>query len=92
MTGQSRSIDALLRIALPAASAQQVHGCMAWIEIGAGLLELQNASRTPGNSSLMHDTRGLLRQMLNLTARSARIAEIASLLKHVAAAGTMLAH
>jgi hypothetical protein len=37
----------------------------------------------------MHDTRGLLRQMLNLTARSARIAEIASLLKHVAAAGTM---
>jgi len=37
----------------------------------------------------MHDTRGSLRQMLNLTARSARIAEIASLLKHVAAAGTM---
>jgi hypothetical protein len=37
----------------------------------------------------MHDTRGSLRQTLNLTARSARIAEIGSLLKHVTAAGTM---
>ncbi|MFM0123451.1 MULTISPECIES: hypothetical protein [unclassified Paraburkholderia] len=65
---------------------------MSWIEIGAELLELQNASRTSWISSLMHDTRGSLRQMLNLTARSARIAEIASLLKHVVVAGTMPAH
>jgi hypothetical protein len=62
---------------------------MSWIEIGAELLELQNASRTSGISSLVRDTHGLLRQMLNFTTRSARIAEIASLLKHVAAAGTM---
>ena len=64
---------------------------MSWIEIGAELLDLKNASRSPGISSLMRDTHGLLRQMLNFTARSARIAEIPSLLKHVAAAGTVRA-
>jgi uncharacterized membrane protein YccC len=41
---QSRSIDTLVRLALPAASGTEVDECMAWIEIGVELLKLQDAS------------------------------------------------
>lgn len=43
---QCRSIDTLVRLALPAASLKEVDECMAWIEIGAELLKLKEASRT----------------------------------------------
>jgi uncharacterized membrane protein YccC len=42
---QSRSIDTLVRLALPAASGKEVDECMAWIEIGVELLKLQSVSR-----------------------------------------------
>ncbi|AUT74953.1 Uncharacterized membrane protein YccC [Paraburkholderia hospita] len=113
---QSRSIDALVRIALPAASAQEVDECMSWIEIGAELIELQNASHNDGGP-LSSDARKTLDPLLadlrdiephawharliaadaalhrtqhtdqTVLAIRARIAEIVSLLKHVAAAG-----
>ncbi|GJH03509.1 FUSC family protein [Paraburkholderia terrae] len=113
---QSRSIDALVRIALPAASAQDVDACMWWMEIGTELLELHNASRTDAGT-LPPDVRKTLDQLLSdlgdikphawharlitadaelhhthhgdqtVLAIRARIAEIASLLKHVTAAG-----
>jgi hypothetical protein len=42
---QCRSIDTLVRLALPAASVKEVDECMAWIEIGGELLKLKEASR-----------------------------------------------
>ncbi|MPW20655.1 FUSC family protein [Paraburkholderia sp. CNPSo 3157] len=113
---QSRSIDALVRIALPAASAEEVDECMSWIEIGSELLELKNGLRIAAGA-LSPTTQKALDQLLSdlrdiephawharliaadaelhqtwhadqtVLAIRARIAEIASLLKHVTAAG-----
>ncbi|WP_460900794.1 FUSC family protein [Paraburkholderia jirisanensis] len=42
---QSRSIDSLVRLALPSASGKEVDECMTWIEIGIELLKLRDAFR-----------------------------------------------
>ncbi|MEM5389685.1 FUSC family protein [Paraburkholderia phymatum] len=42
---QCRSIDTLVRHALPVASIRESDECMGWIEVGAGLLKLMEASR-----------------------------------------------
>jgi len=41
---QSRSIDTLVRLALPAASEAEIGACMAWIEVGGELLRLRTSS------------------------------------------------
>ncbi|GJH28832.1 FUSC family protein [Caballeronia novacaledonica] len=111
---QSRSIDALVRIALPAASAEEVEQCMSWIEIGSELLALKNDLRI-GARTLPPVARKVLDLLLSdlrniephawharliaadaelqstwhadqtVLAIRARIAEIISLLEHVAA-------
>jgi hypothetical protein len=70
---QSHGIDTLVRVALPAASAQEVEEGMTWIEIGAELLKLREASRInaglrPLNARAVID--GLLRDLGNLEPRS----------------------
>ncbi|OUL77796.1 FUSC family protein [Paraburkholderia hospita] len=60
---QSRSIDSLVRLALPAASTNEVDESMAWIEIGVELLKLQDASRT-GVEWLTSGTKKTLAELL----------------------------
>jgi uncharacterized membrane protein YccC len=113
---QTRSIDALVRIALPAASGREVDEGMLWTEIGVELLKLQEVSR--GDIALLapdasRTAERLLADLGNLETRAwharliaasaelhdetlvadqkalaiqARILELASLLKRVAAA------
>ncbi|CAB3751013.1 FUSC family protein [Paraburkholderia humisilvae] len=45
---QTRSIDTLMRIALPAASEAEVSECMSWIEVGVELLRIQDTLRADG--------------------------------------------
>jgi uncharacterized membrane protein YccC len=40
---QTRSLDTLMRLALPAASETDIDQCVTWIEIGVELIKLQNA-------------------------------------------------
>lgn len=60
---QSRSIDSLVRLALPAASAEEVDECMTWIEIGIELLKLRDAFRADAELLPM-DTRKTLDALL----------------------------